>query len=114
MFRRWAGWVGGVVLAVALLNFVAFIIHSFAIGNGGVVYQENGRYLMNNHGRIAEITESQASRLRAHERAWQITMAFAVLVVAALAVYQRVGRPRGGAEPDAAPDRRGRQAIRDR
>jgi hypothetical protein len=104
MLRRCAAWGFGVLIVVAFLNSIAFVVYATAIG-GASVYQENGRYYVNSHGRFTEISEGQASWVRAHERAVLVTGALAILVGGPLLMYavrdRTPGRP---AEPGPAPD----------
>jgi hypothetical protein len=107
MLRRCAAWGFGVLIVVAFLNSIALAVYATAIG-GASVYQENGRYFVNSYGRFTEVSEGQASWVRAHKRAVFVTHALAILVGGPLLMYavrdRTPGRP---AEPAAAPERGG-------
>jgi hypothetical protein len=103
MLRRCAAWGFGVLIVVAFLNSVALAAYATAIG-GASVYQEDGRYYVNSHGRFTEVSAGQASWVRAHKRAVFVTYVLAILVGGPLLLYavrdRTPGRP---AEPGAAP-----------
>ena len=88
--RRWAGWVGGLLFAVAAVNFSAFFALSLAWGgdalNGKAV---DGRFYLGNHGRYVEVTEGRWRFSRAHAISVCVTHPLAVFVGGALLTYSR-------------------------
>jgi len=136
--RRWAGRIGGTLLAVAVGNFLAYSVHTDSIGgsadrrtvvegrysvsahgqeytdgNGPAPVRAEGRYYVSVRRRFTEVTERQWRAVRAHEVAVLITHPLGVLVGGALLVYSQRGRGKQGpAEPGAAADRAGGSGLR--
>ena len=128
--RRRAGWVGGALLAVAVVNFLAYSAHTGSLGGsaytgervagwrsvsaGGQEYTEGngpapdragGRYYVSAHGRYTEVTEQRWRAVRAHEVAVYVTHALGLLAGGVLLAYSRRGwGTHRRAEPGAAPD----------
>lgn len=128
--RRWAGRIGAALFALALVNFLAYSVHTGSLGGsayngervagwrsvsaGGQQYTEGngpapvragGRYYVSAHGRYTEVTEQQWRSVRAHEVTVYITHPLGLLVGGALLVYsQRLWGKQRPAEPPAAPD----------
>jgi hypothetical protein len=50
--RLWAGWVGGTLFAVALVNFLALSVHADALGGSAdTTRRDEERYYFSSHGR---------------------------------------------------------------
>jgi hypothetical protein len=128
--RRWAGRLGGVLFVIAIINFLAFSLHTGSLGGsaftgqrvvgwnsvsaGGQQYTEGngpapvraeGRYYVSSHGRYTQVTEQQWRAVRAHEITVYVTHPLCLLVGGALLAYSQRwwGRQRQAA-PGAAPD----------
>jgi hypothetical protein len=94
--RRWAGWVGGVLFAVAIANFLAYSVHTQNLGGSADAARSvEGRYVVSSHGKFTEVTEDQWGTVRAHEAAVFVTHPLALLVGVPLVLYARRGRGSG-------------------
>lgn len=101
--RWWAGWIGGVLFAVAIMNFLAFSVHTSHLGGSADSSRRvKGRYYVSAHGKYTEVTEPQWRAVHAHEITVYVTHPVGLIVGGALLVYAQ--RHRGKAKPDAAPD----------
>ncbi|MBX9628659.1 MAG: hypothetical protein K2X82_32985 [Gemmataceae bacterium] len=94
MSVRLARRVGLVLGVVALANFAAFFVHTYAIGgdpwNGK---REGGRFYVGDHGRYTEVTERRWRLAEVHTVAFLATHGLCVLVGAPLAIYARRADP---------------------
>ena len=103
--RRWAGGIGGALFAVAIMNFLAFSVHTSYLGGSAIRGKRvEGRYYVSNHGRYTEVTEQQWRAVRAHEITVYVTHPLGLIVGGALLAYAQRRRGRPEAEPVAAPD----------
>jgi hypothetical protein len=128
--RRWAGWIGGSLFAIAIMNGLAFAVHTNSLGgsadsskhvegryhvsahgweytegNGPPPIRAEGRYYVSSHGRYTQVTEQQWRAVRAHEVALYITHALFFLLGFPLVAYSQGwwGRQQQ-AKPGAVPD----------
>jgi hypothetical protein len=101
--RRWAGRVGGALFAIAIMNFLAFSVHTRNLG-GNADKRDEGRYYVAAHGRYTEVTEQQWRAVRAHEVAVFVTHPLGLLVGAPLLAYSQHRGGQAKAEPVGAPD----------
>ena len=86
--RRWAGRIGGTLFAVAVMNFLAFSVHTQSLGgSAGNGRRADGHYFVGSHGRYTEVTEPQWRTVRTHEVTVFVTHALGLLVGAPLLVY---------------------------
>jgi hypothetical protein len=137
--RRRAGWVGGTLFAIAVVNGVAFGVHTDSLGgsayggepvvgwrsvsadgqeytegNGPAPDRSEGRYYVSSHGRYTQVTEQQWQAVRLHEFARYVTHALGLVVGGGLIAYsQRWWVSQKQAEPSAAADRGGIIRSRD-
>jgi hypothetical protein len=91
--RRWAGWIGGVLFAVAVVNFAAFAVLSLAWGgdalNGKVA---DGRFYLGHKGHSVEVSEATWRVSRAHAISVLVTHPLAILGGGFLLRYAGCGR----------------------
>jgi hypothetical protein len=103
--RRWAGRIGGILFAIAIMNFLAFSVHTRSLGgSAGNGKRVDGRYYVGAHGRYTEVTERQWREARAHEVAVFVTHPLGLQVGGPLLFYSQRRRGQAEAEPSAAPD----------
>jgi hypothetical protein len=116
--RRWAGWIGGILFVIAIINGLAYSVHTsflggsaysgervaggnsvsggqeYTAGNGPAPVRAEGRYYVSSHGRYTRVTEQQWRAVRMHELALYITHALGFLVGFPLLTYSQGCRAR--------------------
>jgi hypothetical protein len=104
--RRWAGWIGGTLFAIAIMNFLAYSVHTGELG-GSADKRVEGQYYVSSHGRYTEVTEQQWRAVRAHGMTVFVTHALGLLVGGTLLAYsQHWWGKQKQAEPLVPPDPR--------
>lgn len=118
--RRRAGWIGGTLFAVAIVNGLAYQVHSAKLGGsadsrthvegryhvsaGGQEYTEGngpapiraeGRYYVSSHNRYTQVTEQQWRAVRTHQFALYVTHGLMFLVSFPLLAYSQGWWARG-------------------
>ncbi len=93
MRRRWARWIGGVVFAIAVINFLAFFVHCMTLGgSAGNGKRVEGWYFVGEHGRYTEVSEQQWRIIRVHEISLFVTHPVGIVVGGGLLMYARFAR----------------------
>jgi hypothetical protein len=91
--RRWAGRIAGVLFAVAVINFTAFVVLSLAWGGDALNGKAaEGRFYLGNKGRYVEVSETRWRASRAHAISVIVTHTLAVIGGGLLLNYARRGR----------------------
>jgi ABC-type Fe3+ transport system permease subunit len=102
---RWAGWaegISGTLFAVAILNFLAFSVHTGRLG-GSADHTKNadGHYFVSTHGTFTEVTEEQWHAVRMHGISVNITHPLGILVGGFLVITSQRRRERMESDPGA-------------
>ena len=98
---RWARRIGATLFAVAIVNFLAYSVHTRNLGGSADNFkQDEGRYFVSSHGRYTEVSEKEWRRVQAHGIAVYVTHGLGLLVGAPLIAYAQGWRLRGPAHSD--------------
>ena len=88
--QRWAGRIGAALFTIAVMNFLAFSMHTGALGGSAANGKRiDGHYYVGAHGQYTEVTEPQWRAVWAHQVAMFVTHSLGLIVGGALLAYSQ-------------------------